>query len=168
MQLRNKIVWLFLICLITPVFGITKTYNELLVTVEFPESVFEKEFSFPVNITNLINKTRFFEISSYVYEGSNCVSGSWQSNLQILEFAPYEGKVLNLTNFLEPINGLYVIKLRIRENTKDLDIKSYLTINQTLKKPNSITGYSVVAKTAAFAGLSLVGLVALYVVMKKL
>jgi len=47
-------------------------------------------------------------------------------------------------------------------------VKSYLTINQTLKKPNSITGYSVIAKTAAFAGLSVIGLAALYVVMKKL
>jgi hypothetical protein len=167
-QLRSKIAGLFLVFLLTPVFGITKTYNELLVTTEFPEDVVEKEFSFPVNITNLINKTRFLEVYSYVYEGSNCISGAWTSNLQILEFAPYEFKELNLTNILEPVNGLYSIKIRLRENTKDLDIKSYLTINQTLKKSNSITGYSVIAKTAAYAGLSLVGLVALYVVMKKL
>ncbi|MBR9678955.1 MAG: hypothetical protein GON13_01700 [Nanoarchaeota archaeon] len=166
--MRGKIAGLFLVFLITSVFGITKTYNELLVITEFPEIVVDNEFSFPVNITNLINKTRFLEVYSYVYEGSNCVSGSWTSNLQILEFAPYELKELNLTNFLEPVNGLYAVKLRIRENTKDLDLKSYLTINQTLKKPNSITGYSMIAKTVAYAGLSLAGLVALYVVMKKL
>ena len=41
-------------------------------------------------------------------------------------------------------------------------------IIQTLKNSNPITGYATIAKNAGFTGLSILGLAALYVIMKKI
>jgi hypothetical protein len=170
MPLRTRTAWSFLIILLLakPVLSVTKTSDELMLSAEFPEIVNTSEFEFQVVIQNLVNKTRVLEAYSYVYKGSECVSGAWTSNLEMMRFEPYERKEFNMTNELEEVNGIYSIKLRVREGEKNTDLQSYITINQTLKKAGGVTGYSIAVKTAAYAGLSVVGLAALYLVMRRI
>jgi hypothetical protein len=147
-------------------FSVSKTSNGLVISSEVPETVDTKEFTFPVTINNSSNETRFLEVYSYVFKGGDCVSGSWTSNLRILSLGPHEEKDFNMTNTLEQVNGLYSMKLRVKEGEKKTDLQSY--INITLKKPWGVTGYTAAAKTMAYAGLSIVGLAALYLVMKRI
>lgn len=165
--MRKAVVWCVLM-LVSPVLAVSKTSNELMVSAEFPETVNSGDFNLTVEITNLVNKSRVLEVYSYVYKGSDCVSGSWTRNLEMLELEPYANKSLNLTNKLEKVNGLYSAKLRVKEFDRTVDLQSYITINQTLKNFEGITGYSALIKPVATFGFSIVGLVALYVVMKRL
>ena len=147
-------------------FSISRIGNNLTVSAELPEVVNGNNFTFPIKIGNMVNKTRAVEVYSYVYLGSKSVSGAWTSNLKIIELEPLGNKSLNLSNYLERVNGIYSIKVRVREGEKDLDLKSYVNINQTLKN-HELTGYSVM-KPVAYGALSLFGLAALYLVMRKL
>ncbi len=161
----RALIFLFLI---SPALALSANFSGLVFEADFPSEVNSSSFTFNISINNTTNESRTFEMYSYVYEGSKSVSGSWTYNVQVLNVRAYDNITTNLTNYLKEVNGIYPIKLRIIEGTKENDLKSYITINQSLKKPGLISGYSVAAKTAAYAGLSLVGLAGLYVVMKKI
>jgi hypothetical protein len=82
-----------------------------------------QEFTTKVRIKNNLNSKISFEIYSYAYRGSSCITRSWTANREEISLNANEEKMLYLTNKIDGDveDGIYDFKIRAKLDGKNID-----------------------------------------------
>ena len=90
-----------------------------------------QEFITTVKLNNNFAEKISFEIYSYAYQGSKCITGSWTSNKKEISLNEDEEKIINLTNKIkedaEPGEYLFRVRAKIDDENFDLTEKILVT-----------------------------------------
>ncbi len=78
-----------------------------------------QEFTTRVKLKNNFGKKVLFEIYSYIFDGSNCLTGNWRVNLKKIKLNKDEERIINLTNKVEKEAKPWYYSFRIRIKLKD-------------------------------------------------
>ncbi len=78
-----------------------------------------QEFTTRVKLKNNFGKKVLFEIYSYIFDGSNCLTGNWRANLKKIKLNKDEERIINLTNKVEKEAKPWYYSFRIRIKLKD-------------------------------------------------
>ncbi len=78
-----------------------------------------QEFTTTIKLKNNFGKKISFEIYSYIFDGSNCLTGGWFANLKKIKLNKDEEKIINLTNKVENDIKPWYYSFRIRIKLKD-------------------------------------------------
>lgn len=160
----KRIVFTFCTFLIiSSSFALISEKNDLLIDAKIYSN--ESIINSVINISNKLNESRMLEIYSYAYLDGKCISGSWKDNSIFIELAPFEIKIINLSNYVN-YNGLADFKIRIAENESKTDIKTSVLVGQNLKNDSEFNpiNHSTTIPFLAVSGLGLLGLI---VVVRK-
>ncbi|MCK4730071.1 MAG: lamin tail domain-containing protein [Candidatus Aenigmarchaeota archaeon] len=96
-----------------------------------------QEFTTTVKLKNNFGKKISFEIYSYIFDGSDCLTGSWLANLKKIKLNKDGERIINLTNKVEkdvkPWYYFFRIKIKLEDGSKIDKTEQIKITNKILK-----------------------------------
>jgi hypothetical protein len=107
------------------------------------------EFTTRIKLKNLENKEISFELYSYAYNGSDCITGSWTENRREITLGKREEKIVELRNKIEDEveSGEYNFKVRAKFEGKNFDVQDKILVKEKIKVNRDLNSPKLEIKT---------------------